>query len=134
MNKTFILLFNLLIFSTLQGQTLSEKIAIDACKYLDSINDINILQDSIRGSITKSMTNVTMQGSIEERKQITTVEGIRGTIKKAYDILPSYCYNVRRLVIENKKTKFYGLSSNFEANNYFDRGNEYLESKKFNLL
>ena len=131
MNKTLTLLFNILILSTLQGQSLSEKIAIDACKYLDSINDINILQDSIRGSITKSMTNVMMEASLEERKQITTVEGIRGTIKKAYDILPSYCYNVRRLVIENKKTKLYGLSSNFEANKYFDKGNEYLDSKKF---
>lgn len=131
MNKTLILLFNILIFSTLQGQTLPEKIAINACKYLDSISDINILQDSIKGSIAKSMGDVMMNGTLEERRQITTVEGIRGTIKEAYDILPSYCYNVRRLVIENKKTKFYGLSDNLEANKYFDKGNQYLESRNF---
>ena len=73
MNKTLTLLFNILIVFALQGQSLSEKIAIDACKYLDSINDINILQDSIKRSITKSMTNVMMEGSLEERKQYLLV-------------------------------------------------------------
>ena len=131
MKKTLALTLSLFVFAQLQSQTLSEKIATNACKYLDKITDINVLQDSIKGSIIKSMLETREESSLEEQKQMTTVEGIRGTMKQVFDILPSYCYNVRKLVIDNKRSMFYGLSANVKANKYFDKGNKYLESGNF---
>ncbi|GEO24170.1 hypothetical protein CQA01_47040 [Cyclobacterium qasimii] len=121
------LTLNILLSSILQGQTLSEKIAINACEYLDSIDNYSILQDSIQPSITAAMAKVMMEGTMEERKQIGTIEGIRGTLKEAFDMLPSSCYNVRRLKIEDKKSQFYKRSDNQLANEHFDKGNDFME-------
>src|SRR4051812_19265479 len=100
----FVLIFSSL--TSLQGQTLSEKIALLACERLDSIDNFKTLQDSIQSSITAAMATVMMKGTLEERKEIGTVEGIRGTLKEAFEILPSHCYNVRRLIIESKRKIF----------------------------
>jgi tetratricopeptide (TPR) repeat protein len=117
--------------SSLQGQTLSEKIALIACERLDSIDNFKSLQDSIQPSITAAMATVMMKGTLDERKQIGTVEGIRGTLKEAFEILPRYCYNVRRLVIEDKRRIFYKESNNSKANTHYDKGNNYMEKGDF---
>jgi tetratricopeptide (TPR) repeat protein len=122
------LILNIVLISILHGQTLSEKIAINACEYLDSIDNYNILKDSIQPSITAAMAKVMMEGTQEERKQIGTVEGIRGALKEAFDMLPRYCYNVRRLMIEDKKSQFYKRSDSQSANKHFDKGNDLMES------
>lgn len=127
-----ILIFNCLLLNIAIGQSLPEKIAINACEYLDSINNFKMLQDSIQPSITTAMVKVMVEGTLDERKQITTVEGMRGTIKAAFDILPSYCYNVRRLIIENKKISFYKMSDNQQANQHFDNGNNFMENNDYN--
>jgi tetratricopeptide (TPR) repeat protein len=125
----FVLIFSSL--TSLQGQTLSEKIALLACERLDSIDNFKTLQDSIQSSITAAMATVMMKGTLEERKQIGTVEGIRGTLKEAFEILPSHCYNVRRLIIESKRKIFYKESENLKANVHFDKGNEYMEKEDY---
>ena len=123
-----ILIFNFAMATITQGQTLTEKIAQNACEYLDSIDNFQVLQDSIQPSITAAMAEVMMEGTPEERKLIGTVEGIRGTLKESFEILPSYCYNVRRLVIEDKKSRFYKRSDNQQANVHFDKGNDFMEN------
>lgn len=127
------LIFVLIISSltSLHGQTLSEKIALIACERLDSIDNFETLQDSIQPSITAAMATVMMKGTLEERKQIGTVEGIRGTLKEAFEILPSHCYNVRRLIIESKRKIFYKESDNLKANVHFDKGNDYMEKEDY---
>lgn len=125
----FIIIFSSL--TSLQGQTLSEKIALLACERLDSIDNFETLQDSIHPSITAAMATVMMKWTLEERKQIGTVEGIRGTLKEAFEMLPSHCYNVRRLIIESKRKIFYKDSDNLKANVHFDKGNDYIEKEDY---
>lgn len=115
----------------LQGQTLSKKIALIACERLDSIDNFKSLQDSIQPSITAAMATVMMKGTLEERKQMGTVEGIRETLKEAFEILPKCCYNVRRLIIEDRRKVFYKESDNFKANIHFNKGNEYMQKEDY---
>src|SRR5690606_26554681 len=103
---------NIALITIAQGQTLTEIIALNACEYLDSIDDFQVLQDSIQPSITAAMAQVMTKGTPEDRKKIGNVEGIRETLNEAFEILPSYCYNVRRLIIEDKKNRFYKSSDN----------------------
>jgi tetratricopeptide (TPR) repeat protein len=121
------LILTLTLISNAKAQTVAEKIALNACKYLDSIDSITVLRDSIQPSITTAAANVMSNGTDEERKLLGTVEGIRGTLREAVEILPRYCYNVRKLIIEDKKSKFYKRSGNQQANEYFDIGNNYME-------
>lgn len=123
-----ILFFNISLVTITQGQTLTEKIALNACEYLESIDNFQVLQDSIQPSITAAMAKVMMECTPEERKLLGTVDGIRGTLKESFEILTSYCYNVRRLIIEDKKSRFYKMSANQQANVHFDKGNDFMES------
>ncbi len=128
MKSIIILILVLFSFSYVHGQTLAEKIAINACEKLDSIDNFSVLEDSIKSSVASALAKVMMEGTPEEKKQISSIEGIRIALEEAVDVLPNYCYNVRRLVIENKKTKYYGLSDNSKANINFAQGNEYLNA------
>lgn len=123
-----ILILNFALVTITQGQTLTEKIVLNACEYLDSIDNFQVLQDSIQPSITAAMAKVMTEGNPEEMKLLGTVEGIRGTLKESFEMLPSYCYNVRRLIIEDKKNRFYKRSDNQQANFHFDKGNDFMES------
>lgn len=126
------LLLNLVLISLLQGQSsLSEKIASYACESLDSIENYDDLQDSIRPKITEAMARLMMEGSSEEKSILGTVEGIQSLTKKALETLPNNCPNVRRLIIKQKKDKFYDRSANAAANKHFDKGNDYLERGEF---
>lgn len=128
MRYLLIFIFNLFTASFLQGQSLAEKIALKACGHLDSIENFQILHDSIRPSLTAAMAIAHTEGTIEEKEILGNVEGIRGTFKTAYDLLPSYCYNVRRLILEDKTAKFYKTTDNHQANAHFEKGNAYMES------
>ncbi len=121
----------LLIVSSAAAQTLAEKIAQEACAQLDSLQDYDGLQDSIKFSITNAMTTVMMQGTAEEKKQLSSIEKIRGTFTEAYNLLQRYCGNVRRLLIKEKTSKFYKRSDDQKANEYYDKGNEFMDKGDF---
>ncbi len=123
-----ILIFNIALVTISQGQTLTEKIALNACEYLKSIDNYQVLQDSIQPSITAAMAKVMMEGSSEEKKLLGSVNGIRGTLKESFELLPSNCYNVRRLIIADKKSRFFKRSDNPQANLHYEKGNHFKES------
>lgn len=127
MKYFLVLIFSVVSISFAQGQTLAEKIAIMACTYLDSINIYNVLLDSIESSIVSATTILILEGAPEETKVIGSVEGIRETLKAANEILPVHCDNVRRLIIKEKRRKFYKRSSSYAANKHYDKGNSLME-------
>lgn len=114
-----------------QAQSLEEKIAEESCQYLESIESLEMFEDSVNNSITKAMAKIMANGTNEERKIMSTVEGIRNTLNKSKEIIPSYCPNIRRLVIERKTKIYYVRSENQKANDYFDNGNILMDEKAY---
>lgn len=125
------LIFSITLTFIVKGQTLSEKIALGACEYLDSIDNFQVLQDSINPSIARAMAEIMGEGNPEETKVLSNTDGIKKVLKESFDMLPNYCYNVRRLIIEDKKSKFYKLSDNQQANIHFEQGNELMKNGDF---
>ena len=114
------------------GQSVVEKIALNACSHLDSVQNFDQLETSVKNSIAMSMAKIMQEGSLEERKQLmSTVENIRSLYTKSVEILPGLCYNVRRLMIEEKTNRFYRMSDNQLANDHYNSGNLLLESGDF---
>lgn len=122
------LILCLTFISILHGQSLEEKIAQEACQYLESLETIEEIDDSIRGSIVAAMVTMLPETTDEDRMKMITVEGIQGILKESKDLIPTYCYNVRRLLIEYKKNQFYTISKNKEATNYFREGNKLMQN------
>ncbi len=113
-------------------QTLPEKIALGACEYLDSINDLQTLVDSIDGSLSEACWKLLQEpNSKEERQVIGNVYELRRVLKEAKEILPLMCENVKRLILEEKKKNFYKKSEIEEANTHFEKGTEYLYAGEY---
>jgi tetratricopeptide (TPR) repeat protein len=126
-----VLLLNLFIVPLTSGQSLTEKIASKACEYLESVDDFQVLQDSIQPSIVAAMSEIMVNGTAQERELISTSGGIKEILRESLEILPSYCNNVRSLILEDKKNTFYRRSENPQANSHFDKGNELMEKGNF---
>ncbi len=133
MNFFTILIFCIALTTRSQGQTFVEKIALDACEQLDSIDNFQVLQDSIQPSISLAFARMMISGTPEEKEPIGTVEGIRGIFKEVYEILPIYCYNIRRLIIEEKISTFYKMSDIALANDHFEKGNTFMEQRNYKM-
>ncbi|WP_172826798.1 tetratricopeptide repeat protein [Flammeovirga sp. SJP92] len=129
-----LLILNVVTTSILHGQTLTEKIAKNACEYLDSIDKNSINEDSIQSSVAIAMAKVLSEDSLtsDEKEYLGTMEGIKGTLEETYNLLPSDCYKVRWYVLESKKSIFYKSSDNQSANDCFEKGNEFLKSGNYN--
>ena len=106
---------------------------MEACTYLDSIDNFEVLQDSIQGSLAMAIANRMIDGSPEERNTLSQVEGMQRVAEEAIDLLPQYCYPVRRLIIEEKTRLWYQLSEHDQANAHFKKGNAYLQSGDYDL-
>jgi tetratricopeptide (TPR) repeat protein len=126
-----LIILGLIITSSLKAQTFSEKVAIKACDCLDSLETYKQLEDSLRNCTSKAMALVMIESSPEEKKILNTVQGITGVFQEVNEILPSYCYNVRRLMIVEKKKQFYDLSSIPEANEHYLKGNDFMDNGDF---
>ena len=130
--KHFILLtLGLTLSIGIHAQTFSEKVAIESCNCLDSLETFKQLEDNINNCITKAMVLVSDMISSKEMEFMNTVEGIQGVYREVNEILPSYCYNVRRLIIEEREREFYKDSSFPTANNHYDKGNEFMDDGNY---
>lgn len=121
----------LVLVSTMQGQTLAEKVAENTCAHLETIDDLNTLEDSLQAKIAIGMAEAMIDGSDEDRTQLGNIENIRSILKEVQEMLPSYCYHVRRLIIESRKAQFYKKSDNVKANERFEKGNDFMKKGDF---
>lgn len=122
------LLLNLTLAASLHSQTLTERIALNACEQLSAIDDYQTLEDSIQPSIIAAVGNVMINATPEEKEIMNTVSGIKGLYEDIYSILPSYCNNVMRLFLANRKSEFYKNSENQLANQHFEQGNALMKA------
>lgn len=122
-----ITLLVLLFAAQLQGQSLVEKIAAATCEKVDTINNFNALEEALKKNVPIALSSVMMEGTQEEKSILSNVDSIRQIFTEVYENLPAYCPNVRRLLLIEKQKEFYKLSENVAANEYFDKGSEFLE-------
>jgi tetratricopeptide (TPR) repeat protein len=130
--KPYVLLFLvLLVTAGLQAQTLADKVAQASCPCLDSLESYQQMEDSLANCVALGMAEMLTQGSPEDLKILNSVKGITALFEEVKGKLGSYCYNVRRLVIEEKRRMFYKTSSNQSAEEYYEVGNNYLRNKDY---
>lgn len=128
MRFPIVLLLHLTMIISLQAQSLAEKIAKNASERLSKIENYAMLQDSIQPVITAAMVNAMTTATPEEKELLGTVDGIKSTMEEACQLLPAYCSNIRRFIIEDKVMRFYKMSENEQANLHYKRGTAFMEN------
>jgi tetratricopeptide (TPR) repeat protein len=113
----------LLILSfSLDAQSVYEKIAAASCPCVETIESYNELVDSLHSCVANAMDLVMDSCTEEEQDQLNTVEGIHKMYSEVDQIITQYCYNARRLVIEEKTKGFDNLSFDSLAISYYYAG------------
>lgn len=128
MRFPIVLFLHLAMMTTLQAQSLAEKIAKNASERLSKIENYAMLQDSVQPVITAAMVKAMATATPEEKEQLGTVEGIKSTLEEACQLLPAYCSNIRRFIIEDKTLRFYKMSDNEQANLHYNQGTAFMEN------
>lgn len=128
MKRINILIISLISLVICRAQNISERVTFIACDCLDSIETYQQLEDSINSCISKAMVDVMNECKSDEKKEFSTVEGMTGIANNVNEMLPSYCYNVRRLMIKEKEKNYYKLSDDPSANEYYAKGNELMNA------
>ncbi|MBC5774411.1 tetratricopeptide repeat protein [Pontibacter sp. KCTC 32443] len=131
MKHLILLTIGVFLTMNLQAQKLSEKVMQKACDCVNNLKTYQQLQDSLQNCTVEAMAFVMKNGTSEERETLSKVEGITGIFKDVKEALPSYCDNVRKLMVEEKVREYYRLSLNKNANKYYEEGNELLEKGDF---
>jgi len=126
-----LIIFGLILTMSINAQSLSEKVALKTCECLDTLNTIKQIEDSLRICTSRAMTQVMAAGTYEEKSILSTVEGIKGVFQEVNELIPSYCYNVRRLIIEEKNLQFNKLSTFSKANEHYSRGNDFMNKADY---
>lgn len=126
-----LVILGLILASSLNSQTFSEKITLKTCECLDTLTTIKQIDDNLKICTSKAMAQVMDASTQEEKSALSTVEGIKSVFQKVNELIPSYCYNVRRLIIEEKNTQFDKLSSFSQANEHYFRGSDFMNKADF---
>jgi tetratricopeptide (TPR) repeat protein len=122
------LVLTLTFYVNLESQSIYEKIAIASCPCLELIESYGELQDSLNSCIAGGIEQLYDSFTEEEQKRLSTVNGMNEIYAKEGEIISHYCYNVRRLIVEEKTRYYDNLSADSIANSYYYQGAEYLEN------
>lgn len=130
--KQFVIIYFLLNLTlNVSSQTLTEKILSKTCNCLDSLYTIEQIEDSLENCITKSTVYFMTDSLNEDKKILSTVEGITNTIKEVKKLLPMNCIHVRKLLVEKEIEQFYKKSEKTSANEHYEKGTEYLNKAQY---
>jgi len=121
----------LLLTIKLEAQTITEKIASKACNCLDSLKTDEPLNSNLKDCISEATAYYMTNGSTEEQNFLKSFQGAVATLTEVYEIIPSQCYTLRHLLIEEKRQKYYKLSGNSDANAYYQKGNDFMDKGDF---
>jgi tetratricopeptide (TPR) repeat protein len=113
------------------GQLYEEKIAKKACQCISKEIATDNLDELMRKCIISSQIDVDSNDPSEKENRQFTVEGIRKIYNNVSTLLVEKCPALRTKVSEQKKLKYYKVSKNQKANEYFDKANEFRDKNQF---
>jgi tetratricopeptide (TPR) repeat protein len=130
--KRFILVTSLtLCFTAASAQEIVEKVAIEICNCVDTIENSDSLDAKLNRCAPTALETVLENSSEELQEAYSTDEAVEETFKKAFDMLLSVCPKIRNFVIDQRRLNFYKLSGSVDANRYYEAGNAFLEKEDF---
>lgn len=116
-----------LLATCIKAQTFYEKVAIKSCDCFSSLETLQELEDSVVDCVSAAMSRVLNENPADEMEILNTVDGVNVAFEEVGKLLYSYCYSVRRLIINEKESEFYQLSSNQKANEHYSTGNYFMD-------
>jgi tetratricopeptide (TPR) repeat protein len=114
------LLILALVNTALYGQSLPEKVSARSCACMAEVKSVDSLELKFKDCVGPAMAAVIMEDKDQEFEY--TVENIQRNSAMAFELLPSVCPLIRKLVVAHKAKMFYAASLSEAANEFYERG------------
>lgn len=126
--STAILFLGFLSYAQTFEQTAAEK----ACECLKKFSDLT--DENYQNCISTSLTESLVIGDVKKNmEQIGTVSGMETALLKIDSILNDICTIDKSAELEQKRTLYYGYSTNTEATISYKIGKDFMEEEKYKL-
>jgi tetratricopeptide (TPR) repeat protein len=119
--------------SSVSAQDLVEKISIQICNCIDTIENMDSLSARFDRCANESISRVWDLDSDSEEDQEFTVtdDSIRNTMDSVMAKIAYYCPKIREFILADKEARFYKMSDSAAANKFYLAGNEAFKSRDF---
>lgn len=121
----------LMIFSSVSGQDLIERICVSICNCVDTIENMDSLQNKIDRCLPESMAVYFTSGDEYETTFLSNVDTIKKTIDDVMGNLTYYCPEIKEFILSDKQEQFYKMSDSEIANKLYNDGSAALQSKNY---
>ena len=123
MMKKAITLMLFILPLSLSAQEIHEKIAMEICNCIDTLENIDSLEAKVDRCAYDAFDAVIEASSDEVQEIYSTDDAVEQTMKKAMESLMVVCPKVRAFIINQRKDLFYKSSASEEANRLYESGN-----------
>ncbi|SNC61075.1 Tetratricopeptide repeat-containing protein [Hymenobacter gelipurpurascens] len=114
-----------------QQATLPQRLADKACDCIGQPAVPDSALTRLEKCLPQAFASVVKEGGGADAKVMNTVEGIRGSMRQAQELLGQSCPAVRNAVVQQKQTKFYATSSVASAAVAYQAGSDLLVKKQY---
>jgi len=129
--RIFIIVFLTLFFTAASAQDLVQRVAVEICNCVDTIENIDSLDAKLNRCASLALETVLENSTEEVQEAYSTDEAFEETLKSAFEVLLSECPKIRYFIIGERRSTFYKLSDSKDANQFYETGNALLEKEDF---
>jgi tetratricopeptide (TPR) repeat protein len=131
MKRTLFITTLTLFFSAASAQDMVEKVAVEICNCVDTIENMDSLDARLNRCAPMAFETVLENSSEQVQEIYSTDEAVEETLNKAFEMLLTVCPKIRNFVIEERRSGFCRMSDSEAANKYYETGNSLLEKEDF---
>jgi tetratricopeptide (TPR) repeat protein len=131
LKKTFLSLICTILFASVSGQGLVERISVRICSCIDTIENMDSLQAKFNRCVTESVSVFWNSDSDDEPDSFAPQDSISNTIDSVIAKLSYYCPKIRAFILADKEAHFYKMSDSEKANKFYTAGNDAFEKNDF---
>jgi tetratricopeptide (TPR) repeat protein len=129
--RLFLLASLSLFFSAASGQDLVQRVAVEICNCVDTIENIDSLDAKLNRCAPIALETVLENSTEEVQEAYSSDEAFEETIKNAFEVLLSECPKIRYFIVGERRSSFYRSSDSKEANGFYEAGIALFEKSDF---
>ncbi len=120
-----------IVFASVSGQNLVEKISDQICDCIDTIQNMDSLQAKIDRCAPESIDLIWGSENDEDEDYSVSDDSINNTMDSVMANLIYYCPKIRNFVLADREAINYKMSVSEKANGFYKAGNEAFESENY---
>jgi tetratricopeptide (TPR) repeat protein len=132
MKKIIIFAAFSLIFSSLSGQDIIERISTRICNCIDTIENMDSLQTKLDKCVPEALS-IIFDSESDDDNEFADSDSIKNTVNEVMEKLSYYCPKIKEYILAFREAQFYKMSDSDKANEFYEAGIKAYNSDDFKI-